>query len=496
MSRVLSSSSSIAKLPVLFSVPSILTLALWLTSSLDITIVEILVSFTLLYIPWHAFVSWKRRGKDQLPVFSMVVFMYWLYYAVPVFWGDRLVSDIFDPIGHEIGHEQIIKSEVVVLLGVICLWAGFKIRVPEIVSSERLKLPFSERRWYYLRTVLIASSLLTLADPSASMLGDTGRQLLSLATTAIPMVVFAVLFRQFIRGESQLIDKALIGIFLFLRLLLALSSGMLGSFGSVVIVSAAVFMSERRKIPWVAAVVVVLFVLFFQPGKSDFRDIYWKEKVHAPVSDRVSFWVNESWRKWEEGLLDETGETRKQLLSQSLSRVSLLTATSNVLEKTPSDVPYQYGRLYSYLLVTFVPRFIWPAKPSVNEANQFYQLAYGVSDEEQLKTVSISIGVLVEGYINFGWFGVAGIMFLLGILLRSYQRAFLSQHPGTLMSAIGVVLLPQLLAIEGQMAVYIGGIIQQVIFTFLVMLPVIRIRRVGSQSRPLARSQSATLAST
>src|SRR6266436_6253279 len=117
MNRLLLPSSSFTKLPVLLSVPTIITLALWATSSFEITLVEILVAFALLYIPWSAFIQWKSRGQSQLPVFSMVAFMYWLYYAVPVFWGDRRFSDIFDSFGHEIGYEQIIKSELMVLLG-------------------------------------------------------------------------------------------------------------------------------------------------------------------------------------------------------------------------------------------------------------------------------------------------------------------------------------------------------------------------------------------
>jgi len=39
-----------------------------------------------------------------------------------------------------------------------------------------------------------------------------------------------------------------------------------------------------------------------------------------------------------------------------------------------------------------------------------------------------------------------------------------------------MVLLPQLLAIESQMAQYLGGMLQQVVFTLLVMLPAFQFR--------------------
>ena len=45
------------------------------------------------------------------------------------------------------------------------------------------------------------------------------------------------------------------------------------------------------------------------------------------------------------------------------------------------------------------------------------------------------------------------------------------------MTAIGVILIPQFLAVEAQLAQYLGGIVQQVAVTLIVMLPIIRLRQ-------------------
>jgi hypothetical protein len=160
-----------------------------------------------------------------------------------------------------------------------------------------------------------------------------------------------------------------------------------------------------------------------------------------------------------------------------VSRVSLLTQTANVIDQTPTVVPYQYGKLYSYLAISLIPRFVWPDKPSINEANQFYQVAYGLTQEDELAAVSISVGVLAEGYINFGWLGVVAIMFLLGVFFDFYQRVFFSQNSGLFMASIGLTLLLQFLSIESQMAQYVGGILQQVFLMLVVMIPVVQFRR-------------------
>ncbi len=240
------------------------------------------------------------------------------------------------------------------------------------------------------------------------------------------------------------------------------------------IICAAAYLAERHRIPKLAIAAVLVFTLFFQVGKEDFRSVYWAQQTEASQLDRVFFWVSTSLEKWQSALADPSGDDLRGLLNKSVSRVSLLTQSANVLEQTPEVVPYQNGQLYSYLFISFIPRFVWPDKPSVSEANRFYQIAYGVTAEEDIETVSIGVGVLTEGFINFGWLGVIGIMFLLGIFFDFYQRAFLSKSSGVLMSSLGIALLPQMLGIESQMAAYLGGIVQQVIFSLMVLLPIIR----------------------
>ncbi|HEY5405131.1 MAG TPA: hypothetical protein VIK24_19825, partial [Pyrinomonadaceae bacterium] len=44
---------------------------------------------------------------------------------------------------------------------------------------------------------------------------------------------------------------------------------------------------------------------------------------------------------------------------------------------------------------------------------------------------------------------------------------------GGLMFCIGIAMIPQMIGIEAQMATYLGGILQQVLLTLIVFLPVI-----------------------
>jgi hypothetical protein len=200
--------------------------------------------------------------------------------------------------------------------------------------------------------------------------------------------------------------------------------------------------------------------------------------------------MDTSWSTWEEALSNSDQGKARNLANQTLGRLSLLQQTANVMESTPERVPYQNGRLYSYMLVTFVPRLFWPDKPSVNDSNRWYQVAYRLTVRNQLNGVSIAVGYLPESYINFGWFGPPVVMFCLGIFLGLFDKIFLRPSSGLLLNSIGAALLTQLLTVEAQLAQYIAGFGQQVVVALIALAPMFDLHR--NESHRGARSFFAT----
>jgi hypothetical protein len=452
---------------------------LWATRSNEVSLVNWLLTLALITVPWNAYLNWRSQGRPELPLFGMIAFMYFLYYGVPMFWGDLTIITEFAPRGQEVSPEAITESLALALFGVGSLGLGLKVGIGRRFTPRNLDLLHLKKgRASYIRLVLVLSSVLSFSDSATATLGQGGRQALVLLISLVPLLAFAILFRSFLRGEATRVDKVLIAGFLLARFLSGMSSGWLTVFTSILIICAALYIAERKKIPRLALVVVVAFTIFFQVGKDEFRKAFWiGDQRAAGRIEKMSFWVETSYNKWNEAVDDPTGDTLKQALSPSVNRLSLLTQTANVIDKTPSVVPYQYAGLYYYMIVTVIPRFVWPDKPSINDANQFYQVAYGLTREENLEGVSISVGVLTEGYISFGWSGALAIMFFLGVFFDFFQSTFLSRNSGQLLTSLGIVLLPQFLTIDSQLAQYLGGIIQQVIFTLLIMLPAMSLRR-------------------
>jgi hypothetical protein len=252
------------------------------------------------------------------------------------------------------------------------------------------------------------------------------------------------------------------------------------------IMATAVYVYERRKLPLVAIMICIPIVLFLQPGKEKFRMVYWHRGTSESYVERLNFWMDTSWSTWAAALSNSDQDKARALANQTLGRLSLLQQTANVMETTPERVPYQNGRLYSYVLVTFVPRLFWPDKPSISDSNRWYQVAYGLTARNQLNGVSIAVGYLPESYINFGWFGPPVVMFCLGIFLGLFDKLFLRPGSGLLLNSVGVALLPQLLPVEPQLAQYIAGIGQQVAVALIALSPMFDLHR--NESHRGARS--------
>ena len=458
-------------LPVLLYAggPAIITVALWATSLYEVTLPQVIAAFILCWIPWAAYQQWARGAREKIPLFVLLGVMFWLAYAVPLFWTKHQISQVGVP--HHLSENAITQSLYLVVFGMAALGVGMTV-AGRLHFAESIKLDIhrSPARWHYLRFILLAAVLLKVALPF-SMQGGGGRQFLAIIETIVPSVAFAILLRYYLRGSAIPVDKILLAGYAVIALVVGISSGWLGSFVVVAIMATAVYVYERRKLPLVAIMIGIPIVVFLQPGKEKFRQQYWRPGASESYVERFNFWMNSSWSSWGEALSDENGERARDLANQTLGRLSLLQQTANVIESTPERVPYQNGRTYSYMLVTFVPRLFWPDKPSVNDSNRWYQVAYRLTARNNLNGVSIAVGYLPESYINFGWFGPPVVMFFLGILLGLFDKIFLGPGSGLLLNSIGVALLPQLLPVEAQLAQYIAGFGQQVAVALITLAP-------------------------
>lgn len=196
-----------------------------------------------------------------------------------------------------------------------------------------------------------------------------------------------------------------LSVFLLIEILYSFLGGMAGNVIRPFIFLLLAYMKARKRIPLVPIVIMMtFFMLYVVPFVKSFREQYWYGK-DAKTS------------------IDTAKEKLSDKKTLSMKRDEVLKRLSNPLEM--AVVCYETrkeGRRitgYSHNLIEylsrFVPRFIWPNKPSVdyNEIGR----SMGILHPSDYVT---SIGLTFVGglIMDNGAFGVIAGMFLLGVLIK------------------------------------------------------------------------------
>jgi hypothetical protein len=429
------------------------------------------LAFSLIAIPCFAYAGWRQTRRTQIPLFAVLAAAHTVFYGVGVFWTGILEQS-----------ETRTATAVLAManLGVTGLFVG----VQATSGIRRLHLPdvpADIHGWSLIRLIAACQILVPFLPVGA---GGDFRQAIVIFLSFVPVVAFLILWDATLRGKATAVDKALVIVFLASSILAGLAQGWLGGCVGNLVVAAIAYVRVRRKLPILSAAALILVMLFLQGGKSAFRERYWYGDDSAGALAKASFWIEASAERLNARIGQHSnGDSLYDALQPLLTRSSVVEESATVYENTPSLVPYQHGATYRYLLITLIPRFLWPTKPSVNDANRFYQLAYGVTQQQDLDRVAIGAGLIPEAYMNFGWFGIPAVMCLAGAALGLFERVFLNRHAGVFASAVGLAYVLQLLALNGQAAAYFGGMIQIVGLTILIFLPALRFPKRTGQLR-------------
>lgn len=466
-----------AQLVHYFLFPVLVTAFVSLTGTGTATLLQTALSFALLQIAWFSWVFWKAkpRAEKDFPLFAMIAGMFWLAYGLPVFWS-REESWRFA--GGFASSDGIARAQLLALLGIVSLYFGMRLGVGRrLRTTPTLDLRDTSAAPKYVLAAMLFGVSLRYFPALGGMFGGGFRQVFAILRNALPLVAYAILLRRSLMRWVPLYERALLVLLVLGTILSGLASGWVGTGAAIIVVTGCVLLDTRFTIPKAAVLVVFAYILFLQPAKEQFRSAYWGTDNQSGDVSRASDWISMSRKNWERTLSDSDPAALRQQLYGSMSRFGLLQQSANVMDLTPSFVPYQGWQMYSYMAYTLIPRAIWKDKPTVNDANRFYQVTYRMTTERNLDGVSIAVGVLTEGYISFGWIGAALVMAFVGVVLDCVTSLMLTRDAGALMKGVGMALLPGFVAMESQMAQYLGGIVQIAFLTILIMLPLAQVRR-------------------
>ena len=257
-------------------------------------------------------------------------------------------------------------------------------------------------------------------------------------------------------------------------LLMAVGSGSVANaafYGAVVFVSAWIGLG-RLRVSWIVGAALGIVLIISLRGVSEqYRKVVWFAGEGGSVVSRTKLFFR---------LLDARVQTDgvdgavSKGFETSAGRSANLDLLADVIIRTPGEIPYWGGQTYLSLVGSFVPRFVWPNKPT-KELGQAFGHRYGYIGAADNNT-ALNLPILVEFYANFGMAGVIAGMFLVGVIYFVLDRTVNNAGQDSLHSLVGVVILVPLANIESDFSLGFGGLILNGVALWLVLRT---IRRSG-----------------
>lgn len=221
-----------------------------------------------------------------------------------------------------------------------------------------------------------------------------------------------------------------------------------------------------RKVPKLAVAVVLLFLMIFQAGKYEMREVFAEDGYAASVSPAqypayfgrwLSYGVTSMFSATPTAAIGDTKEIGV-LARASLAHMLLLVQT-----QTPSAVPFFQGDSYKDIPELLLPRFLFPGKGTTSEAMQRLSAQYGLLTMDVTERTSIAWGLLAEAYANFGYSGVIGFAIVIGIFFGLFARLSTGYSVFSLRAIASIMLMVCIFGMESHAAAAVSTIFQSMI---------------------------------
>ena len=237
--------------------------------------------------------------------------------------------------------------------------------------------------------------------------------------------VFALMF------SNIKVDKVIIAIVFFEIMLNSLLNALLIEF---IIFSAFLFMffSYRYKINRLIrlglAIFALTFIILFQSIKGQYRLNTWESNKNLSAIEKFNILQNLVNFDSSISVFSSDFLTSESTF-KTFYRLNQGWQLSMVLNRVPNMVKYQNGEIiFRDIMSSFLPRFIWPEKNIVNDKAKFFKF----TGHRLLNNTSMSVGLLGDFYLNFGWYfsGIFLFMFgnLIARLISLFYRKFIIQN--------------------------------------------------------------------
>lgn len=403
--------------------------SLWVATS-DHVLLYVIVGalFLLCFAP--ACIDWYRGRLDFFETIHPFALIYFTYCGLGAIWvvnEPRLAKDIYLV-------EYLVPAAAVCLVGWVCLLGGYY--GPWSPSRKVPKQPTESMSVVFVAVPGAVGALGYAASDALELLSLSGAPLrasLTFLSQLAPIFFFgwALAWLVFFgkkgpKGQNLLLFGLLVPVaVLIFYWTVGDKSVALSILGTPIVA----FWYARRRVPWVTLAVLLLLAVFVVfPLYNTFRNF----DIRLGFSKRVemtSVAVNE----WD---MDAYKDRSVDLFKKRMARIMAVAA---IVRDTGRWVPFQHGAtIIEAPMMTFIPRFLWPDKPTANLGDDFAEIFRLRSPLDRHTKATPTIQG--EFYWNFGILGVMIGMVVLGLIMRwlyhvfgdSRDPVFLAIHMGLL----------------------------------------------------------------
>jgi hypothetical protein len=388
------------------------------------------------------------RQRPPVPFLPLVGIFYATGFGLPMFSAGKQVHHAWSL--ENVSEEALLLT----LIGVVAIniaFYYFKYSVFQKIPALKLSQSYSITKLIILLWVLLVLHILYLYIPFISQIPSVIHLLDPAGYIAYGM--FYILYR---RGYLPFIQSLiLLGIFLPAEILPRFAGGALAQVMLLGLYMIIIIFHESKRIPIFMITGVLIFFFLVNPVKSEFRMLTWGNSQMQQLNyfEKAELFINIVTKYYSSSKFTQESD-RNNL---QLGRIAHILVFSEVIKDTPSRVPYWQGQTYLPLLTSWIPRAIFPDKPTENTGNQFGR-RYNYLGSEDFGT-SFNLPWIVEMYANFGQVGVLIGMSLVGILLAFLEQTLNHSNMNPLEFVIGSTILFRLVYQESNFSLMTGSVL-------------------------------------
>lgn len=415
------------------------------------------------------------RAPKGVPLIQLVAAQYAVQFALPVFFEDHL--DTLN--GPQLpDNDAITRTLICALLALASIGVGYWVARRHLHLRLRWLTFEADAKRLFVCGVVLCVGALALNTAAAFVGSGFERPLYAVFSLDLGLALLACMYYR-----KQLVPwQALVARLLVVMSVAAgLAGGMTQSAVQPIVIWMLCGWVLRRKRPILGLLFIAAAFFLLQPVKGTYRRVVWFADRPYSLSEKLSLYsdlLRDQWLNRSTGS-DEMVESVKDAASD---RLSLLLTTAHYIDWTPQQVDYKHGETLTYLFYTLIPRFVWPQKPTAQEANRILPIEYELQAPESAETGTMfGVGHVAEAYVNYGLFGIVPVFLLLGVLY-SVPGLVLQHGRAVPTMAIYIALTANMMYIGSTIGHVFGGFLQQILVQALVLRLFTATRRTPSGS--------------